>query len=242
MTERTNPARYSQVDRASPKIQESIAKHGISVVVCLTFDHQAPQKSVAQLRRRVRDDRCVVLALESTGTYDMVLEAVHEDVATYSRWFDHLAESFGEFLVRLETAIICKRYVKVPDMPAVIWVPSIDGLQRIDCMLIETIKADRDYVSIQTSLGSWHLHSTLRSLMERLPVNRFAQLHRSLVVRADFIEKLFRERDSWHVRLGNGACEKVAKRHIAEVLQLLKQFPSDPKASHDLHHLAAEGS
>src|SRR5687768_2300831 len=176
MTERTNPARCSQVERVSPKIQESIAKHGISVVVCLTFDHQAPQKSVAQLRRRVRDDRCVVLALESTGTYDMVLEAVHEDVATYSRWFDHLAESFGEFLVRLETAIICKRYVKVPDMPAVIWVPSIDGLQRIDCMLIETIKADRDYVSIQTSLGSWHLHSTLRSLMERLPINRFAQL------------------------------------------------------------------
>ena len=240
MTERTIPAHSSQVERDPAKAQESTASQGISVVVCLTFDHQAPAKSVAQLRKQAREDRCVALALESTGTYDMVLEAVHDDVGTYSRWFDHLAESFGKYLVRLETAIICKRYVKVQDMPAVIWVPSVDGLQRIDCMLIETIKADRDYVKIQTSLGSWHLHSTLRALMERLPVNRFLQLHRSLVVRADFIERLFRERDRWHVRLGNGACEKVAKRHIAEVLKVLKQFPSDPKTSRELHDLAVE--
>ena len=240
MTERTTPARCSQVERGVAKFEESSAKHGISVVVCLTFDHQAPQRSVAQLRTQVREDRCVALALESTGTYDMVLEAVHEDVAAYNRWFEHLAETFGQYLVRLETAIICKRYVQVQDLPAVIWVPSTDGLQRIDCMLIETIRADRDYVRIQTGVGNWHLHSTLRSLMARLPVNRFLQLHRSLIVRADFIERLVRERDRWHAHLGNGARARVAKRHVGEVLKMLKQYPSHASASDHVHELALQ--
>lgn len=86
------------------------------------------------------------------------------------------------------------------------------------------------------SAGSWMawpkpclIHSTIRALKEQLDA-RFIQLHRSWLVRIDFIDRLIHEDRRWIARLCDGSQLPVAKSHVAEVLKLMTHDPHEMRA------------
>jgi hypothetical protein len=60
----------------------------------------------------------------------------------------------------------------------------------------------------------------MHSFIERLSAKHFLQLHRSLIVRASFIESLVHEGRHWVAHLRDGTSERVAKSHAEEALRM----------------------
>jgi len=72
-------------------------------------------------------------------------------------------------------------------------------------------------------VGDWScmLHDTIKRLCEELDSEQFIQLHRSVVVRCDFIERLIHQDRKWIAKLRDGTQQRVAKSHVADVLRLM---------------------
>jgi two-component system, LytTR family, response regulator AlgR len=79
----------------------------------------------------------------------------------------------------------------------------------------------RDYMSLQVGSRSFLLHQTLGDLERRLDPARFIRIHRSAIVRRDFIVRLRHDGlGSWYVILADGAEVRVGRSHLAAVKAL----------------------
>jgi DNA-binding LytR/AlgR family response regulator len=76
---------------------------------------------------------------------------------------------------------------------------------------------------MEVHVGDWScmLHDTIKRLCEDLDSEQFIQLHRSVVVRCDFIERLIHQDRKWVAKLRDGTQQRVAKSHVADVLRLM---------------------
>jgi DNA-binding LytR/AlgR family response regulator len=70
----------------------------------------------------------------------------------------------------------------------------------------------------------------LKKLWTELGHTNFVQLHRSVLVRVDFIERFVHVERHWNARLRDGTTIRVAKGHVQDVLRLIKpeSAKSDP--------------
>jgi DNA-binding LytR/AlgR family response regulator len=59
-------------------------------------------------------------------------------------------------------------------------------------------------------------------LLERLDPEMFVQVHRSVVVRCDFIERLIHRGQRWSARLSDGTHQHIAKSHVGRVIEALR--------------------
>lgn len=101
------------------------------------------------------------------------------------------------------------------------WVPHRSEMVRIAAIDVERIDAMRDYMSLQIGSRSFLLHQTLGDLERRLDPSRFIRVHRSTIVRRDFIAKLRHDRlGSWFVILTNGAEVRIGRSYLARVKAL----------------------
>lgn len=100
------------------------------------------------------------------------------------------------------------------------WVPCAGGRKRIDMGMIDKVIAEGDYMRL--FVHDWHclIHTTIHALKERLDA-RFIQLHRSSIVRIDFIDRLMHHDRRWIARLRDGSQQSVAKSHVSAVLDLM---------------------
>ena len=100
------------------------------------------------------------------------------------------------------------------------WVPCVGGRKRIEIGMIDKVVAEGDYMRLY--IQGWHclIHSTIHALKEQLDA-RYIQLHRSSIVRIDFIERLLHRDRRWVARLRDGSHQPVAKSHVSEVLDLI---------------------
>ena len=80
--------------------------------------------------------------------------------------------------------------------------------------------AEGDYVRVYSQGQSWLLHATMHSLFQRLSGSKFIQLHRSIIVRNGFIDRLVHQNSHWVARLRDGTSERVAKSHVNEMLKM----------------------
>ena len=105
------------------------------------------------------------------------------------------------------------------------WVPCVGGRKRIEVGMIDKVAAEGDYMRLY--IQDWHclIHSTVQGLKEQLDA-RFIQLHRSSIVRIDFIERLLHRDRRWIARLRDGSQQPVAKSHVSEVLDLMSSESS----------------
>ncbi len=74
------------------------------------------------------------------------------------------------------------------------------------------------------------VHDTIHNLLSQLPEDQFIQIHRSIVVRIDFIDRLLHEGNAWFARLQDGERYKVAKSRVQPTLQLMSVVSSKPQA------------
>ena len=81
------------------------------------------------------------------------------------------------------------------------------------------IKADGDYISINTAKGFWLKEQTMKSAEEMLPIDRFVRIHRSYIVNINFISRIERYGEKQQIVMHNNEKIKVS----AARYQVLKQ-------------------
>ncbi len=96
------------------------------------------------------------------------------------------------------------------------WVSEARGLVRLAASEIDRISAERDYMRLHVGRRSWLINHTIGRLEETLDPGRFVRLHRSAIVRRDFVTGLRRDEGGrWHAILADDSEQKVGRLYLA---------------------------
>jgi|tagenome__1003787_1003787.scaffolds.fasta_scaffold20754123_2 DNA-binding LytR/AlgR family response regulator len=209
---------------------QSVASDGIHVVVCVAFDHRIPPHEIAACRKAVINCPSVLSSMELSGTFDFMFEAVVPDMAAYKNALESCSAAVAKFASRFEVNFVCEQSVRAESTEQALWVPSEHGLMRLDCSVIDKVKAEGDYVRIHSDGRTWMLHTTMVEMLGRLSPDDFVQVHRSTIIRCSFIERLRYEGHVWTARLNDGSTERVAKSKAAQLLAKLRANSALPEA------------
>lgn len=107
---------------------------------------------------------------------------------------------------------------KAPEHVEEFWVPDLSGLVRIAARDIERITAERDYMRLHVGRRSWLIHHSMAALEEGLDPELFVRLHRSAIVRRDFIAGFSRNASGrWIARLADGNEQPVGRLYADQV-------------------------
>ena len=199
---------------------DSIDSEGLRIILCLEFDPHAEPEQVAELKAALIDSPNTVHSIESTGDFDFLTEIAAPNLGWFNRWWKTLARLLATTVRRCEKSFVCRRFIRRKQSDLAIWVRAGDQIKRIEHALVDKIVADGDYARVYSHGQSWLLHATMHSFVERLSPQQFVQLHRSIIVRAGFIDRLVHEGRHWDACLRDGTKERVAKSHVAETLRL----------------------
>lgn len=201
---------------------QSVNCETLRIILCMVFVPDAQPAALNEFKSGLIASPEVLHSVEVAGTFDFMAEVCVPDVLSYQRWLANFAVQFSRFVLRYEVNFVSNRFVRKSRPEQAIWVPSVDGLQRVDCSLIDKLTAAGDYVQLHSKGNSWMFHATMHSLVERLPPNDFVRLHRSLIVRCDFIGRMIHQGRHWLARLEDGSVERVARSHVANTLEALR--------------------
>ncbi|HEV2080555.1 MAG TPA: LytTR family DNA-binding domain-containing protein [Allosphingosinicella sp.] len=101
------------------------------------------------------------------------------------------------------------------------WASDQTGLVRISVQDIDKVTAERDYMRLHVGKRSWLVHHSMAKLEEGLDPDRFVRLHRSAIVRRDFITGLRRdESGSWYARLADQGEQKIGRLYLQNARSL----------------------
>ena len=192
----------------------------LNVVVCVAFDHRADAEGLGRFKECISRCDFVEVVMEVSGTFDMIVQGKVASLAVYTEEMDRIRPQLAAFVTRIETNFVGKKIERQPEAEKIIWVPCEGGRKRIDIGMIDKVIAEGDYMRL--FIQDWHclIRSTIRDLREQLDA-RFIQLHRSSLVRIDFIDRLMYHEHRWTARLRDGSNQAVAKSHVSAVLDLM---------------------
>ncbi|MEO8618213.1 MAG: LytTR family DNA-binding domain-containing protein [Sphingomicrobium sp.] len=98
------------------------------------------------------------------------------------------------------------------------WASDRSGLVRIAARDIDRITAERDYMRLHVGARSWLIHHSMAALEEQLDPGRFVRLHRSSIVRRDFIAGFSRNASGrWVARLADENEQPVGRLYSDRV-------------------------
>lgn len=98
------------------------------------------------------------------------------------------------------------------------WASDLSGLVRIAARDIDRVTAERDYMRLHVGKRSWLIHHSMTALEEGLNPDFFVRLHRSTIVRCDFIAGFTRNASGrWIVRLADGKEQPVGRLYANRV-------------------------
>ncbi|HXH53006.1 MAG TPA: LytTR family DNA-binding domain-containing protein [Sphingomicrobium sp.] len=98
------------------------------------------------------------------------------------------------------------------------WASDLTGLVRIAAQDIDRVSAERDYMRLHVGRRSWLIHHSMAALEEGLDPEMFVRLHRSAIVRRDFITGFTRNISGrWIARLGDGSEQPVGRLYTDKV-------------------------
>lgn len=192
----------------------------LRIILCLEFDPHAEPERVAELKSAVIESENTLHSVEVTGDFDFMTEIAATDLGWFNRWWKSLSRLVAAVVSRCEKSFVCRRFVRRPKDEHALWVRQGDELKRLEHAFIDKIVAEGDYARVYSHGQSWLLHATMHSLFEQLSSRQFVHLHRSIIVRSGFIDRLLREQDHWTARLRDGSSERIARSHVAEVLRM----------------------
>ena len=194
----------------------------LRVIMCLAFDHRAPSEEVTAFKQCIVGCPQVLHSIELSGAFDFMLEVTLPNVAAYHADLTARADTLAKLVERYETSFVCKRFVRAEQLERAIWVPCPDGVKRLDCAQIDKITADGDYMLVHSGQNRWLVHSTMKALCAKLHSDDFVRIHRSSLVRRDFVERLVHHGNHWVARLDDGSEYPIAKSHLVEVLNAIQ--------------------
>ncbi|HEY0411580.1 MAG TPA: LytTR family DNA-binding domain-containing protein [Allosphingosinicella sp.] len=92
------------------------------------------------------------------------------------------------------------------------------GLVRLPASAVDRITAERDYMRLHVGRRSWLINHTIGRLEEALDPVRFIRVHRSAIVRRDFVTGLRRDESGrWWAGLGDGGEQKIGRLYVRNV-------------------------
>lgn len=98
------------------------------------------------------------------------------------------------------------------------WVPHRSELLRIDAAEVYRIDAERDYVRLHVGETSYLLLQTIAGLEEKLDPEKFIRIHRSTILRKDFIAGLKHEGlGVWCAELADGEELRIGRTYLKKV-------------------------
>jgi two-component system response regulator AlgR len=98
------------------------------------------------------------------------------------------------------------------------WASDLSGLVRIAAKDIDRVSAERDYMRLHVGRRSWLIHHSMTALEEGLDPALFVRLHRSAIVRKDFISGFTRNASGrWIARLADGTEQPVGRLYSDRV-------------------------
>ena len=98
------------------------------------------------------------------------------------------------------------------------WASDLSGLVRIAARDIDRVTAERDYMRLHVAKRSWLIHHSMAALEEGLDPELFVRLHRSAIVRRDFIAGFSRNASGrWIARLADGNEQPVGRLYSDQV-------------------------
>jgi len=98
------------------------------------------------------------------------------------------------------------------------WASDRTGLVRIASRDIDRISAERDYMRLHVGARSWLIHHSMAALEERLDPQTFVRLHRSAIVRREFIAGFSRNPSGrWIARLADHSEQPVGRLYADRV-------------------------
>lgn len=98
------------------------------------------------------------------------------------------------------------------------WASDLSGLVRIAARDIDRVSAERDYMRLHVGARSWLIHHSMAALEEGLNPELFVRLHRSAIVRRDFISGFSRNVSGrWIARLSDGSEQPVGRLYSDQV-------------------------
>ena len=104
------------------------------------------------------------------------------------------------------------------------WASDLSGLVRIASRDIDRVSAERDYMRLHVGRRSWLIHHSMNALEEGLDPEHFVRLHRSAIVRKDFITGFTRNPSGrWLARLGDGTEQPVGRLYTEKVRSIARR-------------------
>lgn len=98
------------------------------------------------------------------------------------------------------------------------WATDLSGLVRIASRDIDRVTAERDYMRLHVGTRSWLIHHSMSALEDGLDPGLFVRLHRSAIVRRDFITGFQRNPSGrWIARLADGSEQPVGRLYAENV-------------------------
>ena len=98
------------------------------------------------------------------------------------------------------------------------WASDMSGLVRIASRDIDRVSAERDYMRLHVGQRSWLIHHSMSALEEGLDPALFVRLHRSAIVRRDFVIGFSRNPSGrWIARLADGTMQPVGRLYTDQV-------------------------
>ena len=98
------------------------------------------------------------------------------------------------------------------------WASDLTGLVRIAARDVDRVSAERDYMRLHVGRRSWLIHHSMAALEEGLDPELFVRLHRSAIVRRNFITGFTRNASGrWIARLADGGEQPVGRLYADRV-------------------------
>ena len=98
------------------------------------------------------------------------------------------------------------------------WASDLTGLVRIASRDVDRVSAERDYMRLHVGRRSWLIHHSMTALEDGLNPELFVRLHRSAIVRRDFISGFTRNPSGrWIARLADGGEQPVGRLYSDRV-------------------------
>ena len=96
-----------------------------------------------------------------------------------------------------------------------IWAPHRGEMIRIPVARIDRIEAERDYMRLVVGARSHLIHQTIGELERKLDPRLFIRLHRSVIVRRDFIAALKHDgRGAWQAFLHDQSAVRIGRTYL----------------------------
>ena len=104
------------------------------------------------------------------------------------------------------------------------WASDLSGLVRIASRDVDRVSAERDYMRLHVGRRSWLIHHSMNALEEGLDPELFVRLHRSAIVRKDFIAGFTRNPSGrWIARLSDGVEQPVGRLYTDKVRTIARR-------------------